>query len=141
MAEKAREQAVRHRAYASAIRALPTREGEKVSDVLERLAGRNRGTTHWEGCEEAHVNCAAAQEIRNLRAELEAVRAELEEERARLDWLEQQPSRFAIVRNITGWSVGTLAHYEQPNPQFEASFNKAIDAARAEAAESEGGES
>jgi hypothetical protein len=46
-----------------------------MKDILKRLISRDSGTTHWEGCEEDHILCAAAQEIISLRsriAELEA---------------------------------------------------------------------
>lgn len=38
-----------------------------ASDLLERIEERNAGGTHWDGCESAHVLCAAYLEIRKLR--------------------------------------------------------------------------
>ncbi len=38
-----------------------------MADVLDRLNEMDRATTHWEGCEEDHIRCACAQEIRRLR--------------------------------------------------------------------------
>ena len=30
-----------------------------INDVIIELSERNRGNTHWEGCERDHVDCAA----------------------------------------------------------------------------------
>jgi len=37
-----------------------------MNEVVERLQHHQRGTTHWEGCEEQHNDCAAILEITRM---------------------------------------------------------------------------
>lgn len=41
------------------------------ASVIDRIRHRQRGTTHWEGCESQHTDCAAILEIERLNAALE----------------------------------------------------------------------
>jgi hypothetical protein len=65
-----------------------------VKDILKRLISRDFGTTHWEGCEEDHILCASAQEIRSLRSRIAELEADVVFAVEKLAWSENPPHRF-----------------------------------------------
>lgn len=47
-----------------------------MPDILDRIAHHNGGKTHWEGCGDDHILCAAASAIERLSAENTRLRDE-----------------------------------------------------------------
>lgn len=71
-------------------------------DILERLAEIDKGATHWEGCEESHIRCAARREIESLRAQVARLESQLSAARGEADFNATRAAEFEAALRDQG---------------------------------------